>query len=117
MSDITKKLTNRVSRMNRTRAGIHGTQERPRLSVTISNSHISAQIINDDTHTTLVSASTLGKKSAGTMTDRATVIGEEIAKLAKAKKINKVVYDRGNKKYHGRVKALAEAARKNGLEF
>lgn len=117
MSEVTRKRINRASRTTRTRAGIHGTTDRPRLTVTITNMHISAQIINDDDHKTIVSATSVGSKLKGTMTEKATAIGEQIAKAATAKKVKNVVFDRGSKKYHGRIKALADAARNNGLEF
>ncbi|MBP5647940.1 50S ribosomal protein L18 [Candidatus Saccharibacteria bacterium] len=104
-------------RAKRTRAKIHGTADRPRLSVFFSNQHIVAQIINDDNGKTLVYATTVGSKITGTKTERAAKIGEEIAKKAKAAKISKVVLDRGAKLYAGRISALAEAARKEGLEF
>ena len=104
-------------RAKRTRAKIHGTTDRPRLSVFFSNQHIVAQIINDDNGKTLVYATTVGSKITGTKTERAAKIGEEIAKKAKAAKISKVVLDRGAKLYAGRISALAEAARKEGLEF
>lgn len=108
---------NRVFRANRTRAKIHGIAERPRLSVHFSNLHITAQVIDDDKKTTLCYATTVGTKLTGTMTEKAAKIGEEIAKKAKAAKIEKVVFDRGEKLYAGRMSALAEAARKEGLEF
>lgn len=118
MNRLQKKSQNTAQRKNRVRATVNGTAERPRLSVTISNLHVSAQIIDDTTHTTLVAATTVGdKKATGTMTEKATYIGEAIAKKAVAKKINKVVFDRNGRKYHGRVKALADSARQNGLEF
>lgn len=117
MSDRIKKTVNRASREKRTRSSIHGTTERPRLTVTISNTNVSAQIINDDEHKTLVATTTVGSSKKMTMTQKAELVGEEIAKLASKKKIDKVVFDRGAKKYHGRMKALAEAARKNGLGF
>lgn len=104
-------------RAKRTRAKIHGTSERPRLSVHFSNQHITAQVINDDEKTTLAYATTVGAKMNGTMTEKAEKIGTEIAKKAKAKKISKVVFDRGAKLYAGRMSALADAARKEGLEF
>lgn len=106
-------------RQNRTRAKIHGTAERPRLSVFISNAHITAQIINDDKGATLAYATTVGSKTAnkGSKTEKAVIIGAEIAKKAKAAKIKKVVFDRGSRLYAGRMNALAEAARKEGLEF
>ena len=108
---------NKIFRAKRTRAKIHGTADRPRLSVFISNQHIVAQIIDDDTGKTLVYATTVGSKLTGTKTEKAAKIGEEIAKKAKTKKIKKVVFDRGAKLYAGRMSALAEAARKEGLEF
>ena len=104
-------------RANRTRAKIHGTAERPRLSVHFSNQHITAQIIDDDKKATLCYATTVGGKVTGTKTEKAAKIGAEIAKKAKAAKISKVVFDRGSKLYAGRMSALAEAARKEGLEF
>jgi large subunit ribosomal protein L18 len=100
------------------RANITGTSERPRLTVFISNTHVAAQIVDDTKHTTLAAASTVGQKSVkGTMTEKAAWVGTEIAKKAKTAKVKQVVLDRGSKLYHGRVKALADAARKEGLEF
>ncbi len=104
-------------RKNRTRAKIHGTAERPRLSAYISNAHITAQVIDDDKGTTLVYATTVGSKIKGTKTEKAAIIGAEIAKKAKKAKITKVVFDRGSRLYAVRMSALAEAARKEGLEF
>ena len=104
-------------RANRTRAKIHGTAERPRLSVHFSNLHIIAQVIDDDKKTTLAYATTVGAKMTGTKTEKAAKIGTEIAKAAKKAKISKVVFDRGAKLYAGRMAALADAARKEGLEF
>ena len=106
-----------VFRAKRTRAKIHGTAERPRLSVHFSNQNITAQIIDDDKKNTLCYATTVGQKMTGTKTEKAEKIGAEIAKKAKAAKISKVVFDRGAKLYAGRMSALAEAARKEGLEF
>ena len=117
MNILQKKLQSRVQRKGRIRAVVSGTPERPRLHVYISNHHISAQITDDTSHKTLVAATTVGQKAAGTMTEKATVIGAEIAKKAKSAKITTVVFDRGGKLYHGRVAAVADAARKNGLEF
>lgn len=108
---------NKVFRAKRTRAKIHGTAERPRLSVHFSNQHITAQIINDDKKETLVYVTTVGKKMTGSKTEKAEKIGTEVAKKAKTAKISKVVFDRGSKLYAGRMSALAEAARKEGLEF
>ena len=104
-------------RANRTRAKIHGTAERPRLSVNISNMHVIAQIIDDDKGATLAYASTIGSKQKGSKSELAAYIGAEIAKKAKKAKISKVVFDRGSRLYAGRMKALADAARKEGLEF
>ncbi len=115
LSLITKQ---KAQRAKRTRKVTVGTTERPRLSVSISNQHVTAQIIDDSSSKTLAYASSVGKKlDKQTMTDKATNIGEEIAKKAKQAKITKVVFDRGSKKYHGRIKALAESAREAGLEF
>ena len=108
---------NKNMRASRTRAKIHGTADRPRLSVHFSNLHITAQVIDDDKKTTLAYATTVGSKMTGTMTEKAGKIGEEIAKKAKTAKVKKVVFDRGSKLYAGRMKALADAARKEGLEF
>jgi large subunit ribosomal protein L18 len=117
MSKVTTKLANKLQRQRRVRAVVKGTAVRPRLSVTISNLHVSAQLIDDDSHTTIAAASTIGAKAAGSLTDKASAVGKEIATKAKAAKINAVVFDRGSKLYHGRVQALADAARKEGLEF
>ena len=108
---------NKIFRAKRTRAKIHGTKEQPRLTVNFSNQHIVAQIINDDAGKTLAYATTVGSKLTGSKTEKAAKIGEEIAKKAKTAKIKKVVFDRGSKLYAGRMSALAEAARKEGLEF
>ena len=108
---------NKIFRANRTRAKIHGTAERPRLTVHISNLNITAQVIDDDKQATLAYATTVGKKLKGTKSEKAAEIGVEIAKAAKKANINKVVFDRGSKLYAGRMSALAEAARKEGLEF
>ncbi len=106
-----------IFRANRTRAKIHGTAERPRLCVNISNKHVSAQLIDDDKGATLAYATTVGSKLKGTKTELCTKIGEEIGKKAKAAKIKKAVFDRGSKLYAGRMSAVAEGARKEGLEF
>ena len=108
---------NTLFRAKRTRAKIHGTAERPRLSVHISNKHITAQIIDDDASKTLAYATTVGAKATGNKTDLAAKIGKEIADKAKKAKIKTVVFDRGAKLYAGRMSALADAARKEGLEF
>jgi large subunit ribosomal protein L18 len=117
MKRLIKKAQNLKLRKNRVRSTVSGTADRPRLSVTITSLHISAQIINDETSTTIVSATTVGKKATGTMTEKAVVVGTEIAKAAKKAKVTKIVFDRNGRIYHGRIKALADAARAEGLEF
>jgi large subunit ribosomal protein L18 len=115
---LAHKLHNRAQRKGRIRSIVSGTAVRPRLSVYISNLHITAQLIDDTTHQSLGYVTTVGQKTVkGTMTDKAAWAGTEIATAAKAAKIKTVVFDRGGKLYHGRVAALAEAARKAGLEF
>ena len=104
-------------RAARTRAKIHGTAERPRLTVHISNLHITAQVIDDDKKVTLAYATTVGSKISGSKTEKAAAIGKEIAEKAKKAKVKAVVFDRGANDYAGRMSALAEAARKEGLEF
>ena len=108
---------NKIYRAKRTRAKIHGTADRPRLTVHFSNLHITAQVIDDDKKVTLAYVTTVGTKTTGSMTERAAKVGTEIAKKAKAAKVSKVVFDRGSKLYAGRMSALADAARKEGLEF
>jgi large subunit ribosomal protein L18 len=118
MNATIHKLQNQWQRKHRVRATVSGTSDRPRLSVHISNRNVVAQVIDDTTGKTVAYASTVGNKAAkGSMTERATVIGEEIAKKAKTAKVTAVVFDRGGHIYHGRVAALADAARKAGLEF
>ena len=110
----------RKARHARVRAKVSGTTEVPRLKVFRSNQNIFAQIIDYTKGTTLVSASSIDKDlklANGSNIEAATKVGELIAKRAKKAKIKKVVFDRGGYLYHGRVKALAEAARANGLEF
>lgn len=108
----------RVARHERLRKHLGGTAERPRLAVFRSLKHISAQIIDDSTGTTLVSASSLekGLKADGNA-EGAKSVGKELAKRAKEKGIAKVVFDRGGFQYHGRVASLADGAREGGLEF
>ena len=108
---------NSVFRAKRTRAKLHGTATRPRLTVHISNAHITAQLIDDDSSKTIAYATTVGKKAKGSKTELAAEIGKEIADKAKKAKIKTVVFDRGAKLYAGRMAALADAARKEGLEF
>ena len=119
---IKKKSRNdmRIVRHQRIRANIFGTAEIPRLCVFRSITGIYAQIIDDEAKTTLCSASTLDKDlkiKKGNNIEAAKLVGEAIAKKAVKANIKKVVFDRGGYLYHGRVKALADAARENGLEF
>lgn len=117
---ITKPDKNKVRRKRhaRVRSKISGTAECPRLNVFRSNKNIYAQIIDDVAGVTLASASTLDKEVSGeTKSSAAAAVGELIGKRAVEKNIKKVVFDRGGYLYHGRIKALAEAARENGLEF
>ncbi len=116
-TELAKKQQNRGLRKNRVRATVHGTAERPRLSVTVSNMHISAQLIDDVKSHTIASATTVGTKATGTMTEKAATVGTEIAKKAKKAKVTSVVFDRNGRAYAGRLSALADAARKEGLEF
>lgn len=111
------KISNKQLRKNRVRSTVSGTTERPRLSVFISNMHINAQIIDDSTGKTLAAATTVGSKTTGTMTEKAEVVGKEIATKAKKAKVKAVSFDRNGRAYAGRLKALADAARKEGLEF
>ena len=108
----------RLKRHARVRNKISGTPECPRLNVFRSNSHIHTQIIDDVNGVTLVSASSVEMKlKNGGNIEAAKAVGAEIAKRALAKNIEKVVFDRGGYVYHGRVKAVAEAAREVGLKF
>lgn len=114
-----KKLTTteqRGRRHKRIRAKVFGTAEKPRFSVYRSNKFIYAQLIDDKNGKTLISASDIKIKKAGKMA-RAEEVGKTLAKEAGAKKIKKVVFDRGGFLYTGRIKTLADSARKEGLEF
>lgn len=112
----------RLKRHLRVRKKINGTTERPRLSVFRSSKHIYAQIIDDTKGVTLVAASTVEKdllagEANGGNVEAARLVGETIAKRAKEKGISQIVFDRGGYLYHGRIQALADAAREAGLEF
>jgi large subunit ribosomal protein L18 len=116
------KRSARIKRHRRVRKKVFGTTERPRLCVFKSIKHIYAQIIDDENGLTLASASTLSsdvrdKISGGNNAEAAKAVGEVIGKKAVEKDITKVVFDRGGYLYHGKVKALAEAAREAGLNF
>jgi large subunit ribosomal protein L18 len=122
MADIAKaRREARIRRHRRVRKKVHGTAARPRLAVYRSNKHVSVQLIDDDAGRTLAAASTTeaDQRAAGTggSVAAATRVGELIATRAKAAGITTVVFDRGGYAYHGRVAAIAEAARNGGLEF
>ena len=122
MSNVAQQRRNgRIIRHRRVRKKIHGTAARPRLAVYRTNKHLSVQVIDDETGHTLVAASTVeaGMRSEGNGSSvaAATRVGTLIAERAKAAGIDKVVFDRGGFLYHGRIAAVATAAREAGLEF
>lgn len=122
MSSLSQKNLSRIKRKIRVRKKVKGVPMRPRLNVFKSSRHIYAQLIDDTTGTTLVSASTLddvvseGLNHTGNV-EAAVKVGAAIAKTAIAKGISSVIFDRNGFLYHGRIKALADAARENGLSF
>jgi len=117
MTALEKKVLNKTLRAARVRAKVTGTTERPRLTVTISNKHVSAQIIDDVKQHTVAAATTIGTKQTGSIADQAALIGAEVAKKAKKAKVTTVVFDRNGRQYAKRLAALADAARKEGLVF
>jgi large subunit ribosomal protein L18 len=115
-----KPLNTRAARQRRhrrLRVRLHGTEQRPRLSVFRSLQHIYAQIIDDSRGVTLAAASTGPTSTGGSKTDQARAVGRTLAERARAQGIQAVVFDRSGYLYHGRVKALADGAREAGLEF
>lgn len=116
-----KRKIARESRVNRVRKGLHGSAERPRFSVSKTNCHIYAQLIDDDKSVTLVGVGTQSKSMADGMKrkskESAREIGKQIAQLAKSKNILSVIFDRGRYKFHGIIAELANAAREAGLQF
>ena len=116
MDRLKHKRATSVRRANRVRTVI-GNSDRPRLSVNVSHLHVTAQVIDDSKDTTLAYATTVGQKVEGNLSVKAAWVGTEIAKKAQKAKVKQVSFDRGRRKYHGRVKALADAAREGGLEF
>ena len=116
MTLATKRLA-RVRRQGRVRRRVQGTDSRPRLCVFRSGKHIYAQVISDETGRTIASATTLKTSGAGVTVDKAKRLGAEIAEKCKALGVGQVVFDRAGYRYHGRIKALAEAAREAGLQF
>jgi large subunit ribosomal protein L18 len=118
MNNATKnKRFHFLRRAHRTRARIRGTESRPRLTVFRSLRYIYAQVINDESGVTIVSSSDRAINAKGTAIEKASAVGADIAEKAKKAGITQVVFDRGAYKFHGRVKAIADAAREAGLEF
>ena len=107
----------RTARRSRVRKKVRGTDARPRLSVFRSNKYLYAQVISDETGRTIASATTLQTSGAGVTVEKAKRLGAEIAEKCKALGVGQVVFDRAGYRYHGRIKALAEAARAGGLKF
>lgn len=119
MSNINHYSTLTEKRKKRVRKKLHGTEMRPRLNVFRSNRHISLQVINDDAGKTLVGVSDKSKtlKLTGNKTEKSIGLAKELAKLLTKKKIEALVFDRGSYRYHGRVKAVAEALREAGIKI
>jgi large subunit ribosomal protein L18 len=117
MIEKNDRKLNRSKRHRRVRVHVAGTQDRPRLAVFRSLNHVYAQLIDDGTSRTVAAASTVALKAKGNGMAEAAQVGKEIAAKAKAAGVNAVVFDRGGFLYHGRIKALADAAREAGLEF
>ncbi len=117
MAKTDKKLAMLKRRVSRVRKNMKGTSERPRLRVTRSINHIYAQLIDDSTGKTLAAASSLALKIPGGNVESAKQVGKDIGERAKALDIQRICFDRGGHLYHGRVKALADAAREAGLQF
>jgi large subunit ribosomal protein L18 len=117
MNNLAKKLLGKSLRKARVRSKITGVAARPRLTVTISNKHVSAQLIDDEKQHTIAASTTVGTKQKGTLTEQAAWVGVDIAKKAKKAKVSVVVFDRNGRRYAKRLAALADAAREQGLEF
>ncbi|HKW72856.1 MAG TPA: 50S ribosomal protein L18 [Candidatus Dormibacteraeota bacterium] len=111
------RKVNRLKRHKRVRVHVEGTPQRPRLAVFRSLNHLYAQLIDDSASRTVASASTVELKAKGNGMTQAQEVGKAIATKAKAAGVTNVVFDRGGFLYHGRIKALADAAREAGLEF
>jgi large subunit ribosomal protein L18 len=112
-----KKQEKRKRIHKRIRSTLSGTLLRPRLTVFRSASHIYAQLIDDERHQVLAQASDVKSKSKGTKTEHSLEVGKAIAKMAQEKKIESVVFDRAGRRFHGRIKAVADGARQGGLKF
>ncbi len=122
MLDVSKRGQDRTRRHRRVRLRVYGTPDRRRLNIFRSNAHIYAQVIDDTTGRTMVSASSrdkeiIGKVKSGGAVAAATAVGRLVAERALQASLTSVVFDRGGYQYHGRVKALAEASREKGLKF
>jgi len=122
MDKVQRKKQRRDKIRRRIRSSIRGTKERPRMSVFKSNKHIYVQLIDDLNNHTLISASSLSNEIEDQVNDKtgveqAQIIGKHLAEKALSANINKVVFDRGGYKYHGQIKAIAEAAREGGLQL
>ena len=109
--------TQKLRRQKRVRYSINQGEKRPRLSVHRSNKYIFAQLIDDLKHETIIGVSEKSLKTKGTKSEKAKALGILLAGKAKAKKITKIVFDRGSYAYHGRVKSIAEGLREGGMEF
>jgi len=113
-----RTLANRHLRQLRVRSRVRGTAQRPRLTVSVSNRHVSAQLIDDSAGKTLLSSTSVGQTGLKpNLSQRAEWVGQDIAKKAKSVKVTQLVFDRGSKLYHGRIAALAEAIRAGGVKF
>lgn len=117
MDNLAKKLLGKSLRKARVRSKVAGSAARPRLTVTISNKHVSAQLIDDEKQRTIASSTTVGTKQEGSLSNQAAWVGADLAKKAKKAKITAVVFDRNGRRYAKRLAALADAAREQGLEF
>ncbi len=114
---VNHKITLAARRKIRIRSKVQGTAERPRLSVFRSNKSVYLQVINDEVGKTLAAASSHGMKKAGVKIETAKTVAKELAEKLKKAKVTKLVFDRGSYKYHGRVRAVAETLREQGLEM
>ncbi|MBN2478624.1 MAG: 50S ribosomal protein L18 [Parachlamydiales bacterium] len=117
-SSLKKRKKSRIRRVFRVRKTIKGTKEKPRLSIFKSNKHLFAQLIDDENSNTLVGMSTCSKQIKSKKSkESAKTLGEKFAELAKGKKLNEVIFDRGRYKFHGIIAEFANSARKAGLKF
>ena len=116
MSKVNHQKSGAEKRSLRVRAKFHGTAERPRLSISRSNKHLFVQAIDDERAVTLFSSSDHELKDAGTKTEKAVAVAKLIAEKAKKSKVTKFVFDRGSFRYHGRVKAVADTLREQGIQ-